>query len=181
MSVYGTGTNEINDSGFSWEPAYLHIASCKHSAYYQVQLSVWICLHQSTSTPFNQLFRQLAGVSLLRPHFSLISSNGILTVSSICLAIRLTIRPRLTLIRLTLIRKPWSFGVRVSRPHYRYLYLHLRFQTLQRTSPFVFNAVWNAPLPIVTLLQSHGFGSMLMPDYYPRPITRPVSCYALFK
>ena len=27
----------------------------------------------------------------------------------------------------------------------------------------------------------HGFGIMLMPDYYPCGITRLVSCYALFK
>ena len=33
----------------------------------------------------------------------------------------LRLRSRLTLIRLALIRKPWSCGVRVSRPHYRYL------------------------------------------------------------
>ena len=117
------------------------IASCKHSAYYQVQLSKRICLPQSTSTPFNHLFRQVAGVSLLRPHFSLHASNGILTVSSICIAVRLNIRSRLTLIRLTLIRKPWSFGVRVSRPHCRYLYLHLLFYYLQQSSPTIFNGL----------------------------------------
>ena len=150
VSVYSTGTMIMNDSGFSWEPAYLLIASCKHLAYCQVQLSGRICLPQSTSTPFNHLFRQAAGVSLLRPHFSHHGSNGILTVSSICFAFRLYIRPRLTLIRLTLIRKPWSFGVRVSRPHCRYLYLHLLFQTLQLSSPTTFNTVWNAPLPIFT-------------------------------
>jgi hypothetical protein len=27
----------------------------------------------------------------------------------------------------------------------------------------------------------HGFGIMLMPDYYPRATARLVSCYALFK
>ena len=148
VSVSSTGSIKINDSGFSWEPVYLHIALCKHLAYYQVQLRGWICLPLSTSTPFNHLFRQVAGVSLLRPHFSLHASNGILTVSSICIAIRLSIRPRLTLIRLTLIRKPWSFGVRVSHPHCRYLYLHLLFHTLQLSSPTTFNAVWNAPLPL---------------------------------
>ena len=39
--------------------------------------------------------------------------------------------------------------MRVSRPHYRYLSLHLRFQTLQQTLQFTFYADWNAPLPIV--------------------------------
>ncbi len=107
------------------------IRLCMHARYYQVRLSRWICLPESTSTPFNHLFRQMAEVSLLRLHFPLISSTGILTGSSIGYAIRLFLRPRLTLIRLTLIRNPWSFGGRVSHPPYRYLYLHLLFQKLQ--------------------------------------------------
>ena len=36
----------------------------------------------------------------------------------------------------------------------------------------------NALLPYFRI---YSFGNMLMPDYYRRPITRPVSCYALFK
>ena len=39
-------------------------------------------------------------------------------------------------------------GVEVSRLHYRYLYLHLLFRTLQPASPPTFVAVRNAPLPI---------------------------------
>ena len=70
-----------------------------------------------------------------------------LTRSSIGLAARLSLRTRLTLIRLALIRKPWSFGEGVSRPLYRYLYLHLPFHTLQRASMRAFYAEWNAPLP----------------------------------
>ena len=35
----------------------------------------------------------------------------------------------------------------------------------------------NAPLPY----QSYRFGTILMPDYYPRTIARLVSCYALVK
>ena len=88
------------------ESVYAHIALCMHAAYFQVRLSLRICLQKSTSTPFNRLFRQPAGLSHLRPHFAHGNSNGILTVSSICIALRLSIRPRLTLIRLTLIRKP---------------------------------------------------------------------------
>ena len=77
---------------------------------------------------------------------------------SIVYACRLRLRPRLTLIRLTLFRKPWVFGVRVSRPHYRYLCLHLLFQPLQHTSQCTFSADWNAPLP---LSRVHSFGSGL--------------------
>ena len=67
---------------------------------------------------------------------------------SVGIASRLTLRPRLTLIRLALIRNPWSFGGGVSRPPCRYLYLHLLFRTLQRVSRPAFGAVRNAPLPI---------------------------------
>jgi hypothetical protein len=80
------------------------------------------------------------------------------------------LRPRLTLIRLALIRKPWSSGVRVSHPHYRYLCLHLLFQTLQHALRHTFDADWNAPLPVTTELSIHSFGNMLdarllsMPD-----------------
>ena len=83
------------------------------------------------STLFNQLFRQLADVSLLCPYFALYAGNGIFTVSSIEDAVRLALRSRLTLFRLALIRNPWSYGEGVSRPLYRYLYLHLLFQKLQ--------------------------------------------------
>lgn len=58
-------------SGFSREPVYIHIALYKYSAYCQVRLSKRICLLRSTSTPFNHLFRQLAGLSLLRLHIAL--------------------------------------------------------------------------------------------------------------
>ena len=113
--------------------------------YCQVRLGLWICLQSSTSTPFNRLFRQPAGVSLPRPHFSPKISTGILTGSSIGVAVRRSLRARLTLIRLTLIRNPWSFGVRVSFPHYRYSYLHLLFQTLQFSSPKTFAAFGMLP------------------------------------
>ena len=133
----------------------------------------------SAPTPFNHLFRQMAGLSLFRLHITLYASKGILTFSSIGLAFRLILRTRLTLIRLALIRNPQSAGEEVSHPLYRYLYLHLLFQTLQRTLQFSFNADWNAPLPI--LKEFHSFGSMLIPDYYPCTAARLVSCYALFR
>ena len=70
------------------------------------QLERWICLPLSLPTPFNLLFRQEAAVSLLRRRVTRIVSDGILTVSSIGLALRLILRTRLTLNRLTLFRKP---------------------------------------------------------------------------
>ena len=91
----------------------------------------------------------MAGLSLFRLHITLYASKGILTFSSIGLAFRLILRTRLTLIRLALIRNPQSSGEGVSRPLYRYLYLHLLFQTLQSALQHSFNADWNAPLPII--------------------------------
>ena len=70
------------------------------------QLERWICLPLSLPTPFNLLFRQEAAVSLLRRRVTRMASNGILTVSSIGFALRLILRTRLTLNRLTLFRKP---------------------------------------------------------------------------
>ena len=116
-----------------------------------VRLSLRICLEGSAPTPFNRLFRQAAAVSLLRPRVAPWGSNGILTVSAIGIAVRLSLRSRLTLIRLALIRKPWSFGEGVSRPLYRYLYLHLLFHTLQSALRRAFDAEWNAPLPILCI------------------------------
>ena len=156
VSVYGTGATRLMFSGFSW----------RHG-------------RQSAPTPFNRLFRQPAAVSHPRHRVTPGGSTGILTGSAIGLAWRLSLRARLTLIRLALIRKPWSFGEGVSRPLYRYLYLHLLFHMLQRTSRAAFGARWNAPLPI--LFVSRVFGRRLIPDYYPCRLPRLVSCYALFK
>ena len=107
VSVYGTGTLKIKFSGFSWEYAYMHYWIVqKNAPYYQVRLSERICLPRSTSTPFNELFRQFAALSRLRLHVTLKGSTGILTCSAIGLTVRLSLRTRLTLIRLALIRKP---------------------------------------------------------------------------
>ena len=112
----------------------------RDAPYFQVRLFFRICLEESTPTPLNRLFRQTAAVSLPRLHVALWGSNGILTVSAIGLAVRLSLRSRLTLIRLALIRKPQSFGEEVSRFLYRYLYLHLLFHALQPGSSPTFDA-----------------------------------------
>ena len=91
-------------------------------------------------------------MSLLRHHITRNGSNGILTVSAIGLAFRLILRTRLTQGRLTLPWKPWSFGESASHTLYRYLYLHLLFQTLQNRSSYAFNADWNAPLPMTCVI-----------------------------
>ena len=151
------------------------IGSPEGSPYYQVRLSPRICLRGSAPTPFNR-HPSAGGRSLLRLHIAVPFSAGIFTGSSIRVAVRLSVRSRLTLIRRALIRNPWSFGGGESHPPYRYSFLHLLFRTLQPASSPTFPAVRNAPLPS---LRIHCFGGRLMPDYYPRPAARLVSCYAL--
>ena len=90
--------------------------------------------------------------------FTLLGSNGIFTVSSIGFAHRLILRSRLTLIRLALIRNPWSFGEEVSRLLYRYLYLHLLFQKLQNTSRYFFDVAGMLPYQYFVF---HSFGTGL--------------------
>ena len=67
-------------------------------------------------TPLNVLFRQHAGVPLLRPRSRSAGRLRNLERISIGCAIRLPLRARLTLIRLALIRNPWPSGVGVCAP-----------------------------------------------------------------
>ncbi len=127
-------------SGFSWEPVYRLYHFARRLCVLSGSASVAYFTTSDLPTPFNGLFRQPA-VSLLRPRFTHTPSNGMFTVSAIRSASRLPVRSRLTLIRLALIRNPWSFGEGVSRPLYRYLYLHLLFPNLQRVSRHAFDDV----------------------------------------
>ena len=118
-------------SGFSRRHDYPRYPSGPKPVWYcQVRLRGWTFLPPSAPTPFNRLFRQPAEVSLPRPRVARMASAGMLTGSSICLAFRLIIRIRLTPGRLTSPGNPWSYGGGESHPPYRYLCLHLLFQTL---------------------------------------------------
>ena len=66
---------------------------------------------------------------------------------------RVPLRSRLTLIRLSLIRKPWIYGVGVFHPHYRYLCLHLLFQPLQSPLRMTFTATGMLPYHILICLK----------------------------
>ena len=121
------------------------VSSPEGSLYCQVRHGLRHLTRFRIPTLFNGRFRRPAGVSLLRLPIAAETSNGILTVSSIGFGSRLILRSRLTLIRLALIRKPWSFGEGVSRPLYRYLYLHLLFRKLQHASLHTFVAVGMLP------------------------------------
>ena len=165
-------------SGFSWESAYPRCLLARRLAVLSSSAQRPDLPGLRIPTLFNGLFRQSAAVSLLRPRFTPGDSNGIFTVSSIGSASRLPLRSRLTLIRLALIRKPWSCGVRVTLPHYRYSCLHLLFHKLHLSSRNGFDV--NGMLPYRTLVPRTSV-VYLMPVYYPRFAARLVSCYALFE
>ena len=181
VSVYGTGGMCLKLRGFSRELDYLRYPRTRGLEVLSGSASKRHLTRFDLPTPLNELFRQFAGVSLLRLPNRSTTSAGILTGSSIGFALRLILRSRLTLIRLALIRKPWSYGGQVSRLPYRYLYLHLLFPSLQHGLSHTFNAMAMLPYQSHSKCDSTSSAPDLMPDYYPRAVARLVSCYALFK
>ena len=92
---YGCPRNVL--SGFSREYGYRRYRTPpRGTPYFQGRLGTRICLRPSTPTPFNGLFRQAAAVSLLRLRVAPAGSEGMLTLSAIGLAARLSLRARLT-------------------------------------------------------------------------------------
>ena len=114
-------------------------------------------------TLFNGRFRRPAGVSLLRLPVAAESSAGMLTGSSIGSSLRMPLRSRLTLIRLALIRNPWSYGEEVSRLLYRYLYLHLLFRLLHNGSNLCFAAAGMLPYQLTVSVNSTSSAPDLCP------------------
>ena len=149
VSVCGTGGYVCKRlAGFLGSLIRDIISAAEALEYYQLSSSAAYLTTTNITTAFNALFRQCAVLSLLRHRIAIRSRYRNINLLSIDLRFRLSLRTRLTLIRLALIRKPWSFGVRVSRPHYRYLCLHLLFQALQHALPAHLHRPWNAPLPV---------------------------------
>ncbi len=93
------------------------------------------------------------------------------------------LRGRLTLRRLTLRRKPWTFGENVSHIFYRYSCQHSHFRYLQQTSRFTFTDLRNAPLPLMPMHESassvYGFSPVTL--LAQENLFRLVSYYAFFK
>jgi hypothetical protein len=149
VSVCGTGCHAFKRlAGFLGSLIRDTIPAPEGLGYYRRSASPAYFTTGPIPTAFNALFRQCAVLSLLRHRIAMHSRCWNINQLSIGLRFRLGLRSRLTLIRLALIRKPGSFGVRVSRPHYRYLCLHLLFQALQRALPARLRRPWNAPLPV---------------------------------
>ena len=99
---------------------------------------------------------------------------------SIGYASRLLLRSRLTLIRLTLFRNPWVYGVNISIfivVTYAYIFFSRR-----SSKPH------GSPSTLTGMLPYHAYNYaslasavVLMPVHHPRSIARLVSCYALFE
>ena len=151
VSVCGTGPYRICLAGFLGSMVTAAVTLPGGSVYCRLSAPRADLPAQGIPTAFNVLFRQHAGVSLLRLHIAPARGYRIFNVCPSGPALRLPLRPRLTLIRLALIRNPWSYGGGVSRTPYRYLCLHLLFPGLQRGSRHAFCGYGNAPLPIPPL------------------------------
>ena len=99
---------------------------------------------------------------------------------SITCASRLSLRSRLTLIRLTLFRKPWVFGVNISIfivVTYAYIFVSSR-SSMPHGTPSRLTGM----LPYrCNLLHPTASAAVLMPGHHPRVTARLVSCYALFE
>ena len=97
------------------------------------------------------------------------------------LALRLILRTRLTLIRLALIRNPWSSGGRggfLARLLVTYAYICF---SIPSSAPPGTPSTRMECSPTAILKWPVASARRFMPAYYPCPRTRPVSCYALFE
>ena len=101
-------------------------------------------------------------------------------------AFRPRLRGRLTLLRLTLSRNPWTFGEGVSHPLYRYSCQHSHFRYLQKPSrvflhrPTERSATTHPSQKLsASAISVYGFSPVTFSAQ--RPLFRPVSCYAFFK
>lgn len=140
VSVCGTGFYNLKLSGFSWKSDYLHYPRSRSLAV----LSAFSIDHGFAYVRYTySLQRSIpsdrGSVTTPSPHRSYKKYWNINQLS-IEFPLRVLLRSRLTLIRLALIRKPYPFGGRVSRPPYRYLCLHLLFYALQHPLPDTFAA-----------------------------------------
>ena len=99
-------------------------------------------------------------------------------------AFRPRLRGRLTLLRLTLNRNPWTFGEGVSHSLYRYSCQHSHFRYLQQPSQVCLHwlterSATTRLLKDVSTTSVYGFSPVTFSAQ--RPLFRPVSCYAFFK
>jgi len=107
-----------------------------------------------------------------------------INVVPIAYAFRPRLRGRLTLLRLTLSRNPWTFGEGVSHTLYRYSCQHSHFRYLQRPSRVLLHRPTERSAT-THLIRDESTASVygLSPGTFSAQslLFRPVSCYAFFK
>ena len=163
VSVSSTGVLSLVLRGFSREPVYHRYPIVRGLSVLSASPFSAGLPTLNLTTAFNGRFRRPAGVSLLRLPIAAESSAGMLTGSSIGSSLRMPLRSRLTLIRLALIRNPWSYGEEVSRLLYRYLYLHLLFRQLHNGSNLCFAAAGMLPYQLTVSVNSTSSAPDLCP------------------
>ena len=171
VSVYGTGRITLNDL--------------------LIFLRAWLpALSVRPKTPGTVGFQSPYGLQRAHP-----SARGSVTPRSqqilqcecrninrlaIRFASRLPLRSRLTLSRLTLLRKPWVFGVNISIfiiVTYAYIFFSRR-SSIPHGTPSTLTGM----LPYhSTYVESLASATVFMPGHHPRITARLVSCYALFE
>ena len=144
VSVSGTGQRRYTLGVFLGSLFTIAVSSAGASEYFQVRN------HPGDLPPGLSYALQRANPSARGPFTSpsllrLCAKCWNVNQLSIGLAFRLILRSRLTLNRLSLFRKPWSSGERVSHSLYRYLCLHLLFPPLQPLSRATFSAAGMLP------------------------------------
>ena len=124
----------------------------------------------------------VSSINSMRPHITLYHKYRNINLFAIVYPFRTRLRTRLTLRWRASRRKPWVFGVKDSHFNYRYSCLHAHFYTLHDSSPVSLQC-WIERSPTTHLKKDASKASVrtLAPLYFPRRITRPVSCYAFFK
>jgi hypothetical protein len=184
VSVYGTGSWQIQRvAAFLGSRLPITISLAEASEYYHRSASRAYLTTQPIPTGFTRHFRPPGCHSFLRPCITSTSRYGNINPLAIGFACRLHLRTRLTLIRLALIRNPWSCGGQVSHLPYRYLCLHLLFSPVHGAlpAPLLPRRECSPTRQTLHALESAASVRVLMPAYYRCPVARPVSCYALFK
>lgn len=156
VSVCGTGFGNLELSGFSWKSDYLRYPFARRSTV----LSAFSIDHGFAYVRYTYgLQRSIpsdrGSSTTPSPHRSYQKYGNIKPLSIDC-PFRVRLRPRLTLIRLALIRKPYPFGGRVSLPPYRYLCLHLLFRKLHHSSRCDFAAAGMLPYHDINIIHSFG-------------------------
>ena len=171
VSVYGTGRTPLRDSR-----VFLRVCLPALSAPPKLRGTVGF------QSPYG-LQRTIPSVrGSSTPRSPVVPVHGCRNINrlSIACASRLPLRSRLTLIRLTLFRNPWVFGVKISIfivVTYAYIFFSAR-----SSKPHGSPSTPGGMLPYhAHCCASKASAAVLMPAHHPRVIARLVSCYALFE